>query len=104
VGLVTHGAYGWSLTFDMHGNDGGLAMMSASWNPPGVTHDLLEYLKAESIREERVWGGGRNRSEAQNGVSEPPTYLLMSVCAGDPHSHLTRAVLSATLHATVPAS
>jgi len=51
--------------------------MSASWDPPGVTHDLLEYLKAESIREEGVWGGVRNRSEAQNGVSEPPTHLLM---------------------------
>ena len=51
--------------------------MSVSWDPPGVTHDLLEYLKAESIREESVWGGVRNRSEAQNGVSEPPTYLLI---------------------------
>ena len=52
-------------------------MMSASWDPPGVTHDLLEYLKAESIREESVWGGVRNTSEGQNGVSEPPTHLLM---------------------------
>jgi hypothetical protein len=52
-------------------------MMSVSWDPPGVTHDLLEYLKAESIREESVWRGVRNRSEAQNGVSEPPTHLLM---------------------------
>ena len=51
--------------------------MSASWDPPGVTHDLIEYLKAESIREESVWGGVRNRSEAQNGVSEPPTHLLI---------------------------
>ena len=51
--------------------------MSASWDPPGVTHDLIEYLKAESIREESVWGGGRNRSVAQNGVYEPPTHLLM---------------------------
>ena len=32
-------------------------MMSASWDPPGVTHDLLKYLKAKSIREESVWGG-----------------------------------------------
>ena len=52
-------------------------MMSASWDPPGVTHDLLEYLKAESIREESVLGGLRNRSEGQNGVSEPPTHLLL---------------------------
>ena len=62
--------------------------MSASWDPPGVTHDLLEYLKAESIREESVWGGVRNRSEAQNGVSDPPTYLRMSVCVRDAHRHL----------------
>ena len=53
------------------------AMMSASRDPPGVTHDLLEYLKAKSIREESVWGRVRNRSEAQNGVCEPPTHLLI---------------------------
>ena len=54
-------------------------MMSASWDPPGVTHYLLDYLKAESIREESVWGGVKNRSEAQNGVSEPPTHLRIRV-------------------------
>ena len=39
-----------------------------SWDPPGVTHDLLEYLKAESIREESVLGRVRNRSGARIGV------------------------------------
>ena len=32
-------------------------MMSASWDPPGVTHDLLEYLKAESIGK-KAFGAG----------------------------------------------
>ena len=85
--------------------------MSVSWDPPGVTHDLLEYLKAESIREESVWGGVRNRSEAQNGVSEPPTYLRMQCALGYLHSHL-RVVffdvlflpLSETAFYTQPAS
>ena len=68
-------------------------MMSASWDPPGVTHDLIEYLKAESTREESVWRGVRNRSEAQNGVSEPPTYLRMQCALGYLHSHLARQTI-----------
>jgi len=62
--------------------------MSASWDPPGVTHDLLEYLKAESIREESVLGGVRNRSEGQNCVSEPPTHLLLQRALRYLHRHL----------------
>ena len=51
----------------------GYYSISASWDPPGVTHDLLEYVKAESIREESLWGGVR---VPQNGVVEAPTYLV----------------------------